>query len=57
MKSKNKLKIMRILILTTDIWGIGGIERYSRSFCRALALAAPESKRWLVSSLSVVIPA
>jgi hypothetical protein len=48
---------MRILILTTDIWGIGGIERYSRSFCRALALAAPESKRWLVSSLSVVIPA
>jgi glycosyltransferase involved in cell wall biosynthesis len=50
MKSKNKLKIMRILILTTDIWGIGGIERYSRSFCRALALAVPESKRWLVSA-------
>jgi glycosyltransferase involved in cell wall biosynthesis len=50
MKNKNKLKIMRILILTTDIWGIGGIERYSRSFCRALALAAPESKRWLVSA-------
>jgi phosphatidylinositol alpha-1,6-mannosyltransferase len=50
MKNKNKLKIMRILILTTDIWGIGGIERFSRSFCRALALAAPESERWLVSA-------
>jgi glycosyltransferase involved in cell wall biosynthesis len=41
---------MRILILTTDVWGVGGIERYSRSFCRALALAAPESERWLVSA-------
>jgi phosphatidylinositol alpha-1,6-mannosyltransferase len=41
---------MRILILTTDVWGVGGVERYSRSFCRALALAAPESERWLVSA-------
>jgi len=41
---------MRALILTTDVWGIGGVERYSRSFCRALALAAPESERWLISA-------
>jgi hypothetical protein len=24
---------MQALILTTDVWGLGGVERYSRSFC------------------------
>ena len=41
---------MRALILATDVWGTGGIERYSRSFCRGLAMAAPESERWVVSA-------